>query len=84
MAFSYKMVDMDLQQMFESLDNARRSAYEAMVSAGRYDERSAENHLRDLKGRLNYATNQLADLQRKISILQAEAAKQTPSGSSSS
>lgn len=79
MPFTYQMVDTDIQQLFEAIDNARRSSWEALQNASKTNDQLAEQHLRDVKNRLVTANTLLGDLNRKISMMKEESAKKATS-----
>lgn len=64
--FSYKMVDTDIQQIYEQVEYARKSAYTALRGASEYDDRVAEANLKDLDKTFGKIIVMLADLKRKV------------------
>ncbi len=77
MPFTYQMVDMDSQQLFETLNAARVASFNFMRAANETNDKLAETLLKDLAASIAKASSQLADMNRKIEHLRAQAAEKS-------
>lgn len=68
-AFDYRTVELDLSKLFQSIDTARRNAWEAMTAAQLNQNDLAHGKLHELKQSLARANDELLDLMRKVNSL---------------
>jgi hypothetical protein len=72
MAFTYQLLEIDALNLYQTLDDTRRSTFYFYQSATKAQDATAADYLKDLSGKLSIATEQLADLKRKIDRLKRE------------
>jgi hypothetical protein len=76
MAFTHQMVEVDILQLYQTLDEARRQTFYLYQAATQTQDGLAVEKLSEVTAKLSQANSELTDLKTKIERLKRESEAQ--------
>lgn len=77
MAFTHQMVEIDILQLYQTLDEARRQTFYLYQAATQTQDSLAADKLSEVSNKMTQAASELNELKIKIERLKKEAELQT-------